>query len=65
MKVNQGVTFYRCHLCRGIVSPWDIAKEHGCPKCGQRRISPTNLSLFEKLVQICKHPKVWRWGNAS
>jgi len=56
------MTFYRCTLCRGVVSPWDI-KKGVCPKCGQARISPTNLTLWEKFIQICKHPKVWRWNG--
>ncbi len=54
--------FYRCVLCGSVVSWWDIYEgEHACPNCGQRRISPTNLSLWEKIVQVFKHPAVWRW----
>ncbi len=57
------ITFYRCLLCTTVVSKWDIEKGDGCSKCGGRRMSPTNLSLLEKLVQILKHPKVWDWGE--
>jgi len=53
--------FYRCVLCRSVVSEWDIASHQGCRKCGNSRISPSNLSLWEKLVQIIKHPMVWKW----
>ena len=59
----EGVMFFRCLLCRGVVSPWDIKEIQACPKCGQRRISPSNLSFFEKIVQFCKHPKFWEWKN--
>ena len=49
-------------LCGDVVSVWDI-KQGGCQKCGGVRIRPSNLSLWEKLVQLCKHPKVWKWAD--
>jgi DNA-directed RNA polymerase subunit RPC12/RpoP len=58
------MTFYRCALCNSVVTKWDIENLHACPKCGQVRIMPTNLSLWEKIKQIIKHPAVWRWDNA-
>ena len=59
---KDGLRFYRCTLCRGVVSPWDIKNPPNiCRKCGGARISPSNLSWFEILVQIIKHPKVWTW----
>ena len=58
----EGLTFYRCVTCRSVVSVWDI-KGGACPKCGQNRISPTNLSLLEKLVQLFKHPAFWKWSD--
>lgn len=62
--MSAGLPFFRCTLCRGVVSQWDIYKDgHNCPKCGGARISPTNLSFWEKLVQIWKHPKVWTWNE--
>ena len=61
--MSEGLLFYRCELCKGVISNWDINKHGGCPKCGQRRMRPTNLTLIEKLVQVCKHPKVWEWEN--
>ena len=57
------ITFYRCLLCASIVSKWDIQDGDGCSKCGSLKMSLTNLSWFEKLVQILKHPKVWDWGE--
>ena len=60
---DDGVLFYRCELCKTVVSPWDIRQHFSCPKCGQVRVRQTNLSLWEKLVQIAKHPKVWEWKN--
>ena len=48
--------FYRCTMCTQIVSPWDI-KGSECPNCGGHKIRPTNLSFFEKAIQICKNWK--------
>lgn len=59
---EQGISFYRCVLCGGIVNKWDIKESQGCPKCANPRLKPTNLSLWEKFIQICKHPKVWAWN---
>jgi hypothetical protein len=56
--------FYRCDACHGIVSLWDI-KQLGRCRCGQNKIRPTNLTLIEKIVQIVRHPKVWRWGDGE
>jgi len=58
------VMFYRCLLCRSVVSQWDIPAHNGCHKCGGVRISPTNLSWWEKIAQIIKHPLVWRWNES-
>lgn len=60
---EEGVMFYRCNLCGGVVSKWDIKEHKGCPKCANPRIKPSNLSLWEKIVQIVKHPKVWTWNT--
>jgi len=59
--MEEGLQFYRCILCGHAVSEWDISKYHGCPKCGNVRIRPTNLTTWEKLVEIIKHPRVWEW----
>jgi DNA-directed RNA polymerase subunit RPC12/RpoP len=59
----KGVLFYRCILCASPVSKWDIQAHQGCAKCGNSRIRPSNLSLWEKLVQIIKHPRVWAWNE--
>lgn len=64
MKDN-GIKFYRCLLCHSVVSPWDIEREHCCPKCGQTKVSPSNLSFLEKIVQIIKHPRVWKWDTQA
>lgn len=53
--------FYRCTLCGGIVSEWDVEEEGACKKCSCARIKPSNLSLWEKIIQVCKHPRVWDW----
>ena len=59
----KGLPFYRCRLCQGVISVWDLREIHACPKCAGVRMSPTNLSLREKLLQIWKHPKIWRWKD--
>ncbi len=62
-----GLLFYRCYLCRNVVSPWDMraAGFDACPKCGHSKLSPSNLTFWEKVGQICRHPAVWRWGEES
>lgn len=62
---DQGLPFYRCTLCHTVVSVWDIREKKGCPKCSCNKIKPTDLSLEEKMVQIFKHPAIWRWKRAS
>lgn len=57
---GTGKGFYRCVYCHAVVSEWDI-KNGGCQKCGQTKIAPADLTLWEKLVQIIKHPAIWRW----
>jgi len=59
----EGLLFYRCNLCTGIVNKWDINESKGCPKCGNPRIKPTNLSMWEKIVQVIKHPRIWEWNT--
>ena len=61
----EGLPFFRCLLCHKIISPWDIKEVHGCRNCGGIRMSPTNLSLWEMIVQIWKHPKIWRWKDVQ
>lgn len=62
----EGLEFYRCKMCGTVVSDWDIYREpHGCPKCGCTKMLVTNLSFIEKLIQVVKHPKVWRWNDVS
>lgn len=57
---GTGLMFYRCLTCHGVVSPWDI-DDGGCQRCGGTRITPTTLTLWEKVVQVLKHPRVWEW----
>lgn len=59
--MNEGKQFYRCVLCRGVVSGWDIKAGSGCPKCGSLKMSLSSLSSWEMLVQLVKHPRVWAW----
>lgn len=62
--MSEGIQFYRCELCHGVVSLWDIHGEpHSCPKCAGVRIRPSGLSAWEKFVQIVKHPRVWAWES--
>jgi len=60
---DEGLLFYRCYLCNGVVSQWDVDKHNACPKCGHAKLSPTNLTFVEKIVQIFKHPAIWKWSN--
>jgi DNA-directed RNA polymerase subunit RPC12/RpoP len=62
--MRKGLTFYRCMLCNRVVSFWDI-KKGGCQHCKGRRIMPSGLTLWEKLVQIFKHPKIWAWPDGD
>ena len=62
MKMEE-IKFYRCMLCAKAVNQQDINSGKGCPKCGGLRVKPANLRFFEKIGQIIKHPKVWRWGE--
>ena len=61
--MSKGMLFYSCLMCRRVVSQWDIKEHHGCPKCAGRKLGPTNLTLWEKIVQVFKHPRVWAWSN--
>jgi hypothetical protein len=61
--MGEGVLFYRCTLCGGVVSPWDIHEHGKCRKCGNTKVFATNLTVIEKLVQLFKHPAIWRWGQ--
>lgn len=58
--MKEGTAFYRCVLCNTVVSPWDI-NAGGCTNCASKKITPANLTLWEKLVQVVRHPKVWIW----
>lgn len=60
-EASDGTMFYRCLLCTSVISPWDIRERHGCPKCAGTKMRPSNLSLWEKLVQLAKHPAIWKW----
>jgi len=60
---QYALQFYRCVLCHRVVSLFDLREKLGCRHCGHAKVSPTNLTLWEKLVQIAKHPKVWTWKN--
>ena len=61
--MSEGLVFYRCQLCRKVVSPWDLESKRGCPTCGHARVSPTNMSISEKVSQIIKHPALWKWSE--
>ena len=55
--------FYRCMSCSKVVNVWQVRSGDGCV-CGERKCKPTNLTLWEKLVQIVKHPLVWKWPKS-
>ena len=59
----EGLGFYRCVSCNKVVSPWDIKKIHCCPTCKANKLRKSELSFTEKIVQMWKHPKLWRWGD--
>ena len=61
--MSGGWEFYGCSHCNSVVSPWDIKEHHGCAKCGGTKIAAIDLTLWRKLVQIIKHPKIWDWKN--
>lgn len=63
--MNEGLIFYRCNLCNRVVSQWNLNSDMACSHCGHARVSPTNLTWWEKLVQIVKHPKIWSWKNVT
>jgi hypothetical protein len=63
--MSEGLEFYRCTLCHSVVSIWDIREKGKCRTCSGVRIMPTDLSLWEKIVQIVKHPKIWEWHRQS
>jgi phage FluMu protein Com len=63
--MSEGKQFYRCVLCGTVVSEWDIQESKGCPKCKNNKIKPTELSLVEKVIQIMKHPRIWRWNEPA
>ena len=65
MGNDEGLTFYRCCLCKRIVSMWDLKEHHACANCGHARVQPCNLTIIEKLRQVLKHPKVWKWNEVS
>ncbi len=56
--MREGTQFYRCLVCGKVVSPFDIKEGIGCSLCGNRKIRPTSLRLWEKMVQLVKHPSL-------
>jgi DNA-directed RNA polymerase subunit RPC12/RpoP len=55
--------FYRCVACTRVISPVDIQEHGSCPYCFGRRIRPTNLTWWEKLRELVRHPLFWRWPH--
>jgi hypothetical protein len=45
-------------LCGGVVTEKDIHDNGACPKCAGIKIKPSDLSLWEEIVQICKDPSL-------
>ena len=61
----EGLQFYRCMVCHGVISEWDIREKGGCPKCRNTKIVPSHIGLFEQIKQFLKHPKFWNWPEMS
>lgn len=57
--MREGTQFYRCILCGTVVNLWEIREGDGCGKCGGLKIRPTSLGIWEKLVQLFKHPSLF------
>lgn len=62
---SDGLTFYRCLLCSGVVSVWDIRTHGACRRCNSVRVRPSDLTIWEKLGQVIRHPRVWEWKNET
>ncbi len=46
-RADNQFQFYRCELCKGIVTWKHIKQDGGCP-CGASRVSPTKPRFTEK-----------------
>jgi hypothetical protein len=64
-RAMEGIEFYRCAACNRAGSKWDIREKHGCPMCAGNKLRKSNLTIIEKIIQVFKHPKVWRWNEPS
>jgi len=60
---GEGVGFYRCMVCATVNSPWELKKLGSCRKCGATKVKATNLSFWEKVVQIVRRPMLWKWSD--
>lgn len=68
---NEGLEFWRCYKCPTVISPWDVKKQIAkdgkvlCPRCGSNQLREANLRWHEKIIQIIKHPAVWKWKEVD
>ena len=46
--------FARCHLCRKLLATKDFLGKSGCPKCGGKKFSPTNITFIEQMWMIIR-----------
>lgn len=51
------ISVYRCKECKTPFTLYRVKTGEGCPRCGHRKLSPTNPSFFEKLRLL---PEVWK-----
>jgi DNA-directed RNA polymerase subunit RPC12/RpoP len=55
---GEGAAYFRCVLC-GRPSAETTLQEHGeCGYCGGKRMQPTDLTFFEKVIEIIRHPSI-------
>ena len=61
----EGLEFYRCRTCHRVVNVWDLKKHNACPYCGGAHFQYTNLTMWEKVKEVVKHPKFWEWKHVK
>lgn len=59
---GRGLPWYRCILCGAPVSIFDV-EQGGCHKCGHGKLRPSNLSLWEKVKEIIRNPRILKYAG--
>ena len=60
---GKGAAYFRCLLCGRPVSPLDLDQSHGCAHCGHTRIRPSDLTLWEKVLEVLRNPKILKYAG--